>query len=44
MEIEQRARLPNQMGNGEGVIFSMVMMIAGMMTVLLAPLLGRIFW
>lgn len=33
-----------QMGNGEGVISSMVMMIAGMMTVLLAPLLGRIFW
>lgn len=33
-----------QMGNGEGVISSTVMMIAGMMTVLLAPLLGRIFW
>ncbi|HGY1015072.1 TPA: LrgB family protein [Aeromonas salmonicida subsp. smithia] len=33
-----------QMGNEEGVVSSMVMMIAGMVTVLLAPLLGRMFW
>ena len=33
-----------QMGNEEGVVSSMVMMIAGMATVLLAPLLGRLFW
>ena len=33
-----------QMGNAEGVVSSMVMMIAGMVTVLLAPWLGRIFW
>jgi len=26
------------------VVSSMVMMIAGMVTVLLAPLLGRVFW
>ena len=32
------------MGNAEGVVSSMVMMIAGMVTVLLAPWLGRIFW
>lgn len=32
------------MGNEEGVVSSMVMMIAGMVTVLLAPLLGRMFW
>ncbi|MCV5480029.1 LrgB family protein, partial [Escherichia coli] len=31
-------------GNEEGVVSSMVMMIAGMVTVLLAPLLGRMFW
>lgn len=33
-----------QMGNAEGVISSMVMMIAGMVTVLLAPCLGHLFW
>jgi len=33
-----------QMGNEEGVVSSMVMMIAGIATVLLAPLLGRLFW
>lgn len=33
-----------QMGNTEGVIASMVMMIAGMVTVLLAPCLGHLFW
>ena len=33
-----------QMGNEEGVVSSMVMMIAGMATVLLAPLLGKLFW
>ncbi|SIR28137.1 TIGR00659 family protein [Aeromonas sp. RU39B] len=33
-----------QMGNSEGVVSSMVMMIAGMVTVLLAPLLGRVLW
>ena len=33
-----------QMGNEEGVVSSMVMMIAGMVTVLLAPLLGQLFW
>jgi putative effector of murein hydrolase len=32
------------MGNEEGVVSSMVMMIAGMVTVLLAPLLGQMFW
>ena len=32
------------MGNEEGVVACMVMMIAGMVTVLLAPLLGRMFW
>ena len=32
------------MGNEEGVVSSMVMMIAGMATVLLAPLLGKLFW
>jgi putative effector of murein hydrolase len=33
-----------QMGNAEGVVSSMVMMIAGLVTVLLAPLLGRLLW
>ena len=33
-----------QMGNEEGVVASMVMMIAGMVTVLLAPLLGQLLW
>ncbi|QFI56278.1 LrgB family protein [Aeromonas simiae] len=33
-----------QLGNSEGVVSSMAMMIAGMVTVLLAPLLGQLFW
>lgn len=33
-----------QMGKEEGVVASMVMMIAGMVTVLLAPLLGQLLW
>jgi predicted murein hydrolase (TIGR00659 family) len=33
-----------QLGNEEGVVASMVMMIAGMVTVLLAPLLGHLLW
>ena len=33
-----------QFGNTEGVIASIAMMIAGMVTVLVAPLLGYIFW
>ncbi len=33
-----------QIGNSEGVVSSVVMMIAGMMTVLIAPLIGRILW
>ncbi len=33
-----------QMGPTEGVISSLVMLIAGVMTVLLAPWLGRLFW
>ncbi|MCS3456680.1 putative murein hydrolase (TIGR00659 family) [Aeromonas sp. BIGb0405] len=33
-----------QLGNEEGVVASMVMMIAGMVTVLLAPLLGQLLW
>ncbi|BDR15871.1 hypothetical protein VspSTUT11_38470 [Vibrio sp. STUT-A11] len=33
-----------QFGNTEGVIASIAMMIAGMVTVLIAPLLGYIFW
>lgn len=33
-----------QMGKDEGVVASMVMMIAGMVTVLLAPLLGQLLW
>ncbi|MBY8149164.1 LrgB family protein [Vibrio fluvialis] len=33
-----------QIGNSEGVVSSVVMMIAGMVTVLIAPLIGRILW
>ncbi|MGY3928516.1 LrgB family protein [Aeromonas simiae] len=33
-----------QLGNSEGVVSSMAMMIAGMVTVLLAPLLGQLLW
>ena len=33
-----------QFGNTEGVIASIAMMIAGMVTVLVAPLVGHIFW
>lgn len=33
-----------QIGNSEGVVSSVVMMIAGMVTVLIAPLIGKILW
>lgn len=33
-----------QMGNAEGVVSSVVMMIAGMVTVLIAPFLGQLLW
>lgn len=33
-----------QIGNSEGVVSSVVMMIAGMVTVLLAPIVGQILW
>ncbi len=33
-----------QIGNSEGVVSSVVMMIAGMVTVLIAPLIGTILW
>lgn len=33
-----------QIGNSEGGVSSVVMMIAGMVTVLIAPLIGRILW
>lgn len=33
-----------QIGNAEGVVSSVVMMIAGMVTVLLAPFIGRLLW
>lgn len=33
-----------QIGSAEGVVSSLVMMIAGMVTVLLAPLLGHLLW
>ncbi len=33
-----------QMGAQEGVVSSLVMMLAGVMTVLIAPLIGRFFW
>ncbi|MGY2573355.1 LrgB family protein [Vibrio sp. C8] len=33
-----------QMGSSEGVVSSVAMMIAGMVTVLLAPLIGQLLW
>ncbi|SDH65521.1 TIGR00659 family protein [Vibrio xiamenensis] len=33
-----------QLGNSEGVVSSVVMMIAGMITVLIAPLIGTVLW
>ncbi|SJZ65045.1 LrgB family protein [Vibrio cincinnatiensis] len=33
-----------QIGNSEGVVSSVVMMIAGMVTVLIAPFLGQLLW
>ncbi len=33
-----------QLGNSEGVVSSVVMMIAGMITVLIAPLIGIVLW
>lgn len=33
-----------QIGNSEGVVSSVVMMLAGMVTVLLAPFIGHLLW
>ncbi len=33
-----------QIGNSEGVVSSVVMMLAGMVTVVIAPWIGRWFW
>ncbi|MBZ6393108.1 MAG: LrgB family protein, partial [Pantoea dispersa] len=33
-----------QLGQQEGVVSSLVMMLSGVLTVLLAPLLGQLLW
>lgn len=33
-----------EMGQTEGVVSSLVMMLAGVVTVLLSPLIGRLLW
>jgi len=32
------------MGQKQGVVSSLVMMLAGVLTVLVAPLIGRVMW